>query len=242
MHEHRDRWSLDLDDHVLTAQQSGSVHLRDRGRGERFAFERREHGIERGAQLGLDDCLHVVERLGRHLVPQLLELADQLLGEQPFTAADDLAELDVGGTESFGRHPKPSGQITLRIAATASSPVQHPPDDGDADVAEHGEHTRPRRQQSRRDEFGEPFAHSPAHGRDLVPPAHLLGTDDPGAFVAERADGQIVGRVLGWHRRSGHRGAKCTARTVQSMRRSVFASVCSNRSLHMPCSMLVVDA
>ena len=46
-----------------------------------------EHVVERAAEVELDDPPHVVERLGRHLVAQQLELGDQLLGEQPFAAA-----------------------------------------------------------------------------------------------------------------------------------------------------------
>ncbi len=64
--------------------------------------------MERRTELGLDDCLHILECLRRHLVAQFLEFANQLLGEQALTAADDLAELDVGRTESFGRDAQPS--------------------------------------------------------------------------------------------------------------------------------------
>ena len=108
MHEHRDRRSLHLHDDVLTRAQPSPMHLRDRRGCQRLALERREHRVQWRAQLRLHDGPHVLERLGRHLVAELLELTDQFLGKQPFTAADDLSELDVGRTQPLGRDSQTS--------------------------------------------------------------------------------------------------------------------------------------
>ncbi len=55
----------------------------------------------------------------RHLVAALLELGDQLLGEQALAAGDDLAELDVGRAEVLGRDAQPPGDVGPRRRATA---------------------------------------------------------------------------------------------------------------------------
>ena len=86
-HEPGDLRALHLDDDVLAGAQPRRVHLRDRRRRDRRALERREHVVERAAELELDDAAHVVERLGRHPVAQQLELGDELLGEEALAAA-----------------------------------------------------------------------------------------------------------------------------------------------------------
>ena len=47
-----------------------------------LAVEAREDGLERAAEVRLDDLPDVAERLGRHLVAALLELVDELVGEE----------------------------------------------------------------------------------------------------------------------------------------------------------------
>ena len=60
---------------------------------------------------------HDVEGLGRHLVAALLELVDQLLGEEALARGDDLAELDVGRAEALGGDAQPPRQVGLRRAS-----------------------------------------------------------------------------------------------------------------------------
>ena len=79
------------------------MHLCDRRRRQRDHVEAGEHRLEGLAEVLLDHPPHVLERLGRHLVPQQLELVDELLGEQTLAAGDDLTELDVRGAETLER-------------------------------------------------------------------------------------------------------------------------------------------
>ena len=66
--------------------------------------------VERPAEVGLDDRPDGLERLGRDPVAEQLELADQLLGEDALAGGEDLAELDVGGTEPLEGLAQPPGQ------------------------------------------------------------------------------------------------------------------------------------
>ncbi len=104
-HERRDLRPLHLHDHLLAGAQRGGVHLRDRRRGERHAFERREDLLEGASELVLDDLAHGVEGLRRYSVATELELAHELLREEPLAGGDDLPELDVRRPEVRGGNP-----------------------------------------------------------------------------------------------------------------------------------------
>ena len=101
-----DAGSLHLHDHVLARLQDGSVDLGDRRRRDRLPLELGKSRRERTGQLGLENRPHVLERLGRHLVAKQLELRDHLFGEDPFARGENLAELDVGRTESLEGEPE----------------------------------------------------------------------------------------------------------------------------------------
>jgi len=57
------------------------MHLRDRSRSQRLGGEIGEDGGDRPAQVGFDSPPNSCERLGRHVIAQQLELADELLGK-----------------------------------------------------------------------------------------------------------------------------------------------------------------
>ena len=80
--------------------------------------------VERAPELALHDRAHVGEPLGRHLVAQLLELVDELVGEQPLERRDDLAELHVGGPEPLERAPEPAREPGPRAGR---APLPHVP-------------------------------------------------------------------------------------------------------------------
>ena len=86
------------------------MHLRDRRRRQRLLRQLGEQPLDGSAEVALDDGPDRCERLGRDVVTQQLELADQLLGEQPLTARDDLAELHVARSEPLERAAKPPGE------------------------------------------------------------------------------------------------------------------------------------
>ena len=78
------------------------MYLGDRRRRQRGLVDPLEHLVQRTPEILLDRRPHRLERFGLHLVAALLELRDQLAGEQPFAGGDDLAELDVARSERFG--------------------------------------------------------------------------------------------------------------------------------------------
>ena len=83
--------SLHLHHDLFAGEEAGGVHLRDRRRRERLLGELGEHRLERPAEVGFHHGPDVGEPLRRHLVAQLLELVDELVGEQALEGRDDLA-------------------------------------------------------------------------------------------------------------------------------------------------------
>jgi hypothetical protein len=96
---------LDLDHNLFAGSQPGGVHLGDRRRRQRGLVDPLEHLVQWTPEVLLDRGPHGVERLRLDLVAALLELRDQLIGEQALAGGDDLAELDVARSERLGRDP-----------------------------------------------------------------------------------------------------------------------------------------
>ena len=115
-----DQRPLHFDDDRLAGHQRGRVNLRDRRGRERHRREGREHFVERTTQLGFHDRAHIGKRLRGDLIAELLELADELLREQAVATRNDLAQLDVGGSETFEAPAQPGGDSRTR---TAGSPA-----------------------------------------------------------------------------------------------------------------------
>ena len=92
---------LHLHDHFLARDQAGGVHLRDRRRGDGLFVELGEDRVEWAAELGFDHRADLGKRCRGHLVAQLLELVDQLVGEEALEGRDDLAQLHIRGAEPF---------------------------------------------------------------------------------------------------------------------------------------------
>ncbi len=146
------------------------------------------------AQLGLDHGAHGRPRLGRHLVAALLELADQLLGEEPFAAGDDLAELDVGRAEVLGGDAQAAGDVGLR---GAMPPLRRAPSAQAPTATPRWRATRKTRVPSgrRRGRVSSGTWRRITHRTvgDRSPPRHGVGIDQPGWVVAEGSDGQVGG-------------------------------------------------
>ena len=130
-------------------------------------------------KLGLDHGPHLGEPLGRHLVAQLLELVDQLVGEEALERGDDLAELHVGGAEPLELPAQAARDARTR---RRGPPLLHVPrPDGRADGHEHPAEAADRRDPA----VGEQPRHlGPGAGPDPVEaplPDQPLGVDDPRA-------------------------------------------------------------
>ena len=110
------------------------------------ALELDEDLVERTTELHLDDMPHAVEVLGGDAVAQQLELGDELLGEEPFAAGDDLAELDVGGPEPPEGDPQPPGDPASTGRAALAALDDDPGAERVPDLADHAREPAERRQ------------------------------------------------------------------------------------------------
>ena len=140
--------ALHLDDDLFAGEQRGRMHLGDGRGGERRLVEAREHVVDAGAEVALDHLADHVERLGGHLIATQLEFVDQLGGEQPFPAGDDLAELDVGRAEAFGGASQPLGDVgpaRLDRGEPAATPADHPRQQCPTEASHHGQDAQPGR-------------------------------------------------------------------------------------------------
>ena len=79
--------------------QPSSVHLPDRCRGHRHVLEFGEQLFRRLSQLNLDGAAHGGRIIGRDIIPQLLEFFGQRDADEIGTRAEQLAQLDVRGSE-----------------------------------------------------------------------------------------------------------------------------------------------
>ena len=107
--------ALHLDDHPLAGEQAGRVDLGDGGGGQGHGIDRGEQRVEGPAEVLLDDPADHGEGLGRDPVAQQPELVDQLLGEEPFARGEDLAQLDVGGSQPLEGPAQPARQSGSRL-------------------------------------------------------------------------------------------------------------------------------
>ena len=186
---------LDLDHHPFSRPEGRGVHLGDRCGGHRSAVEGDEDLREGTTEFLLDGAANRRERLGRDPVAQQAELGDQLLGEDAFARGDDLAELDVGRTESLEGRPQPPRKTgpRLRGAAIADPPGEQRPPEAPPDredPAHRGHALGPHQPVGER-------RRPPAEHVDLTPrvegeaPAHRRRIDDPRAVGGERADREV---------------------------------------------------
>ena len=117
--------------------------------------------------------------LGRHAVTEPLELADQLLGEQPVAAGDDLAELDVGGSEPLEAAAQPGREPG---AGAVGAPLPHvPAPERPADRADDARGPAQRRDAGRGGERSGRRLGPGADAGEAPPPRQVVGVDDPRA-------------------------------------------------------------
>ena len=188
--ELRDPRALHLDDDLLAGDEAGRVHLRDRRRRDRLLVELGEELLERAAEVDLDDGPDVLERLGRHLVAQLLELGDQLVGEEALAARDDLAELHVARAERARTHCASGGRSRR---ATRPPVLEEQPARDARPIAVDGADEAHRRGGSRpgASSRGTSWRVPRTQALDLPAPGDLVGIEDPGPAIAERAELEI---------------------------------------------------
>ena len=79
------------------------MHLRDGRSREGLFVELDEQALEALPEIFGHDVLYDREWFWWDLVAAFAELFDELGREEPIAAGDDLAELDVGRAEPFGR-------------------------------------------------------------------------------------------------------------------------------------------
>ena len=122
----------------------------------------------------------------RHFLNSL----DQLGGEEPFARGDDLAELDVGRAEFLGGKAQPAGDVGAARRWIVTEPLpallDQPRDDRTTEVADDGQHPRPRRNAGRSGEDGDLGPRLRPEGcRELEPP-DVFSVDLPGRVLGER--------------------------------------------------------
>ena len=195
-----------------------------RGR-ERNLVERGEDGLDRLTELRLDDGPHRCERLRRHLVPQRLELGDELFGEEALAPGDDLTELHVRGAESLEGALEPTGDARARLLAPPFRDV--PPRQREANRAGHPQEPANRWDARRRGEPGHLGARAGPHAVEPPAPLQRFGIDDPRRLGAERADREVCGACTG---RGRFRGSDAFHATGASVRWVAPASALRARS------------
>ena len=104
LHQLADPRPLNLDGHILTVFESGAVNLPDGCRGQGFRIQLVEKVVGRPAGFFIDDSADVSKGEGGNLVLQLGQLADEIHGHQVRAGREDLAHLDVGGSQLFNGH------------------------------------------------------------------------------------------------------------------------------------------
>ena len=182
-------------------RRRGGVDLGDRRGGERRPVEAGEDLLERPAEVLLDDGPDGLERLGRHLVAEQPELADQLGGEEALAGGEDLAELDVGRARGVSkamrsRRDSPARDSSGRPSRRRPAAVdQVPAAEGLAELGADPDHPPAGRQAAPAEQLGDLGRRCRAR-RPGRPGRHVSWSrvDQPGGCPgAERADGQVAG-------------------------------------------------
>ena len=134
-----------------------------------------------------------VEGLGGDPVAQQLELGDELGREDPLARGEDLAELDVGGTEPLEgeaepvREPRPGPALAL-------APVdEEPAGDRPAEDRRDPHDPPPRWEPPAPDELGDRRPGGLAHEVEANPPGQVGGLDEPRRMVREGPDRKVGG-------------------------------------------------
>ena len=165
------------------------MHLGDRRGRDRLLVELGEQLLDRTAELDLDDGTHILERLGRDLVAEQLELVDELVGEEALAAGDDLAELHVARPETVEGVPQATRDAAARLR---SAVLEHEPAcEGTADHRHRAREAAERRQSTRCEETRHLLPRPPAEPVDLPAPRKVVGVDHPRSAVAERAELEV---------------------------------------------------
>ena len=197
VHRGADGGPLHLDDHLLTGEQGGHVHLGDRRRSQRGALEAGEHLLERAAQVGLDHLAHDVEVFGGHLVAQQGELGDEFVGEDAGPRGDDLPELDVGGAEILrGLAQTPGQPFHPWPAVLGTAFVNHPAGQRPDDAAAHRDEPPERGDAFGRGEAGHLAGERGADDAEADVPVELVPVDHPWSGLGEGVAGQLGGEGL----------------------------------------------
>ena len=135
------------------------------------------------------------------------QLLHQLLGKDPLAGRDDLAELDVGGSEVLERRPEPSRKSGARLWR---APLLGPPDEErEPESPRDGQDPSERRQVLGVDEDPGQVRGLAAQGVDVrfvrhaEAPWHGIGVDDPRSAGGEGTECEVGRACWRW---SGVRG------------------------------------
>ena len=120
LHRLANAGSAYLHDDVGAVLQSGAMHLRHRGRGERDRIEAGKGGFGGLAQRVLQPRAQRFERQGGGAAVQGRKFGHPMFGQQVRAGGEDLPELHIGGAQRFERLSRAAGQIGWgRVAGSA---------------------------------------------------------------------------------------------------------------------------
>ena len=210
MHEFVNVWSLHLDDDRGAVVEGRAVDLRDRRRCDRLSFEGGKDGFEGRSEVGLDDSTNEVKRLSRHLVATGDEFLHQLGGEDALAAGDDLAQLDVGRTESLGAMAHATREVGPAVAASLASSDQEPGDQRATQDSDDGDRSTDRRYLRWSDQRRQAPGGSGTQGGDVAAPGGGGGIEIPWRRVTEHAEFEVgggTGHLTSVERRRRHANA-----------------------------------
>ena len=111
--------SLHLDDDLLTVQEHGAMHLRNRSRTQRFFINRAEDARPATLILLLDDLLYDGKRQGVRLRLQFHKFIAVFLRQKIRTHAHDLPEFHESRSEIFQDQPQLLGRYAMHDVARA---------------------------------------------------------------------------------------------------------------------------
>ena len=123
-HARPDHLDGDLDGSAV-ALDLGSVDLRDRGGGDRFA-EAQEKFADRPAERTFDGRDGIGHRKGFHAVLQQRQIERDVVADHVGTGGEELAELDIGRAEPCDRRRKPVATAFAQSPALGEEPRDPP--------------------------------------------------------------------------------------------------------------------
>jgi hypothetical protein len=179
--------------YLLAGMKRGCVHLGDGRGGERLPVELQEDILEGPAELLLHDPANCLEGLRWDPVAEETELVDELSREDAFTRREDLAQLDVRGSEGLKSQAQPARETSPRQLGTrrpaALAPLdQVPAADCLDELGSDPDHSTARRQPALAEQVGDLAGGGGPQLVDTGPPLQPIYVNNPGRLCAEGSD------------------------------------------------------